>query len=83
MPQNHDDAYNRDQDQKPGSPRPASEPAGAEGSACSSKTITDPASGEPIGHSHAPNQAATDEREGDRVRARNRNRPGRTPNGRP
>ena len=44
----HDQARNRDDLQKPGRPpRPASEPAGAEGSSRSPKTQTDPASGEP------------------------------------
>lgn len=79
MPQNHDQAYNRDQDQKPGSARPATEPAGAERSARSRKTSTDPASGEHTSHGHAPNQASTDEREGAgraRKRAQRRNRPG-------
>ncbi|MBA4014448.1 MAG: hypothetical protein C0481_21545 [Phenylobacterium sp.] len=47
--QNHDDAArNRDADMKPGRPpRPATEPKGAEGSTRSSKTLTDPATGEP------------------------------------
>ena len=40
--------YNRDEDQKPGSPpRSATEPAGAKGSSRSAKTRTDPATGEP------------------------------------
>jgi len=64
-PGSHDDAYNRDQDQKPGSPqRMAQEPKGAEGSARSSKTATDPASGEHRGENPAPNQARTDQNEG-------------------
>ena len=78
--QNHDRAYNRDQEQKPGSPqRMAQEPKGAEGSARSRKTMTDPASGEQTRRGHAPNQAATDEREGaagGRAKARDRNLPG-------
>ena len=47
--QNRDDAArNRDADMKPGRPpRPATEPKGAEGSTRSSKTLTDPATGEP------------------------------------
>lgn len=58
----HDQAYNRDQDQKPGSPqRMAQEPKGSEGSARSPKTATDPASGEPSGERAAPNQAKTDQ----------------------
>lgn len=61
MPQNHDDAYNRDQDQKPGSPqRMAQEPDGAKGSARSSKTVTDPASGEHRPGTPAPNRAKSD-----------------------
>jgi hypothetical protein len=65
MPQSHDQAYNRDQDQKPGSPqRMAQEPQGAEGSARSHKTATDPASGETRQRGHAPNQARTDQTDG-------------------
>ena len=64
MPRPHDPAYNRDDEQKPGTARPASEPHGAEGSARSSKTMTDPASGEHRRKGHAPNQAETDQREG-------------------
>ena len=45
---NTDTRYNRDDDQKPGSPpRPATAPAGAHGSSRSPKTQTDPATGEP------------------------------------
>jgi hypothetical protein len=48
----HDRRYNRDEDLKlpaaPGRPpRPATEPDGAEGSSRTSKTATDPATGEP------------------------------------
>ena len=65
MPQSHDQAYNRDQDQKPGSPqRMAQEPKGAAGSARSPKTATDPASGEHRRDGTAPNQAETDQQEG-------------------
>jgi len=65
MSQNHDAQYNRDQDQKPGSPqRSASEPRGAEGSARSHKTLTDPASGEARREGHAPNQAQADQTDG-------------------
>ena len=68
MPQSsdssHDQAYNRDQDQKPGSPRMAQEPDGAKGSARSSKTATDPASGEHQGGAPAPNQAEADQVDG-------------------
>lgn len=61
----HDQAYNRDQDQKPGAPqRMAQEPAGAHGSARSDKTATDPASGEHSGATPAPNQAETDQTDG-------------------
>ncbi|HEY9235932.1 MAG TPA: hypothetical protein VIP08_12935 [Phenylobacterium sp.] len=43
-----DQARNRDEDLKPGRPpRPATEPPGAEGSSATSKTQTDPATGEP------------------------------------
>jgi hypothetical protein len=45
---NTDARYNRDEDQKPGAPpRPATEPAGAGGSARSAKTQTDAATGKP------------------------------------
>jgi hypothetical protein len=45
---NTDTRYNRDDDQKPGTPpRPATEPGGAQGSSRSAKTLTDPATGEP------------------------------------
>ena len=69
MPQdrqtNHDAAYNRDQEQKPGAPqRSASEPKGSEGSARSGKTRTDPASGGGQSAGHAPNQAKTDQTDG-------------------
>ncbi len=80
MSQNHDAQYNRDQDQKPGAPRPATEPHGAEGSARSDKTLTDPASGEPRQDGHAPNQADTDlldGAEGGRKAAQDRNLPRR------
>jgi hypothetical protein len=50
--------YNRDDDQKAGRPpRMAQEPKGAEGSARTNKTQTDPASGEPLPGAPAPNQA--------------------------
>jgi len=43
-----DRRLNRDEDLKPARPpRPASEPRGSEGSSRSSKTATDPATGEP------------------------------------
>lgn len=67
MPRTHDDAYNRDEDQKPregASPRAASEPEGSEGSARSAKTFTDPASGGGQKPGHSPNQAETDLTEG-------------------
>lgn len=53
--------YNRDEDQKPGRPpRMAQEPKGAEGSARNAKTLTDPASGEPLPGVPKPNQADDD-----------------------
>ena len=43
-----DAARNRDDDMMPGRPpRPATVPAGSEGSARNTKTLTDPATGEP------------------------------------
>jgi hypothetical protein len=61
MPQPHDPSYNRDSDQKAGRPqRTATEPRGSEGSARTSKTQTDPASGEPTVKAPAPNQADAD-----------------------
>ncbi len=49
---------NRDDDQKPGSPpRPATEPAGSQGSSQTPKTATDPATGAPTSGAPAPNQA--------------------------
>jgi hypothetical protein len=66
MPQSHDDAYNRDQDQKPDAPRMAQEPKGAKGSARSPKTRTDPASGARQRDRHAPNQAKADQTDGAR-----------------
>jgi hypothetical protein len=61
----HDAAYNRDHDQKPGSPqRAATEPKGSEGSAKSRKTLTDPQSGGGQKAGHAPNQAKTDQSDG-------------------
>ena len=57
-----DQRRNRDDDQKPGSPpRPATEPAGSEGSSRSNKTLTDPATGEPNPQPPAPNQSQSDE----------------------
>lgn len=69
MTKAHDPAYNRDADQKvpsePGRPqRSATEPRGSEGSARTSKTFTDPASGEPARDAHAPNQAKADQTDG-------------------
>lgn len=65
MPQRHDPAWNRDDQQKPGRPqRTATEPRGAEGGASTSKTLTDPASGESRGQAHAPNQAQADQTDG-------------------
>jgi hypothetical protein len=57
-----DGRYNRDDDQKPGAPpRPATEPAGADGSARSAKTQTDPATREPRKAAPKPNRAASNE----------------------
>lgn len=55
--QNRDDAArSRDEHMKPGRPpRPATEPKGAEGSARNSKTLTDPATGEPRPGAPKPN----------------------------
>ena len=65
MTQSHDDAYNRDQDQKPGSPqRMAQEPKGSEGSSRSPKTATDPVTGAPAKGRPAPNQAEADQTDG-------------------
>lgn len=50
------DPRNRDDALKPGSPpRPATEPAGAEGSSRNSKTLTDPATGQPQKQPPKPN----------------------------
>ena len=63
MTQPHDSAYSRDQDQKPGRPpRGATEPAGAERSTRSAKTMTDPGSGEPRRTPPKPNRARADDR---------------------
>lgn len=49
-------ARTRDEDLKPGTPpRPATEPRGAEDSRQNSKTLTDPATGEPLRGPPAPN----------------------------
>ena len=62
MPDPTDNAYNRDEDQKPGTPpRPATEPRGSEGSARNAKTMTDPATGEPRSRPPAPNPSEADE----------------------
>jgi hypothetical protein len=70
MPQQpHDPTWNRDDDQKPARPqRTSTEPQGSEGSARTDKTLTDPASGEPNGAAHAPNQAEADQTDGVRRR---------------
>jgi hypothetical protein len=55
-------SYNRDDEMKPGSPpRTAYEPKGSEGSQRTSKTATDPASGEWQGEPPAPAQSDADE----------------------
>ena len=57
-----DARYNRDDDQKPGSPpRSATEPAAAKGSSDSAKTLTDPQTGEPRAGQPPLNQSASDE----------------------
>ena len=54
--------WNRDDEQKPGRPsRTASEPQGSEGSARNPKTLTDPASGEPLPGAPAPNASEADQ----------------------
>jgi hypothetical protein len=58
-----DRRLNRDEDQKPGSPpRPASEPAGSQGSSRTPKTMTDPATGAPTPGAPAPNQSRSEDR---------------------
>jgi hypothetical protein len=60
-------SYNRDDEQKDGRPpRIAQEPAGSEGSTRNAKTMTDPASGEPLPGAPAPNQAQSDEKDSQR-----------------
>ena len=55
MPHRDPSQWNRDDEQKPGSPpRTAYEPKGSEGSARTSKTLTDPATGEPRPSRPAP-----------------------------
>ena len=70
QPGSHDAAYNRDQDQQPDTPRMAQEPKGSEGSARSSKTATDPASGEHASHAPEPNRAEADQTDGAGARSR-------------
>ena len=65
-----DPACNRDQEQRPDAPDRATEPAGAEGAARSSKTATDPASGETHGSPPRPNQAEMDVTDGAAARSR-------------
>lgn len=58
--------WNRDDEQKPGAPpRTAYEPEGSEGSARSSKTATDPASGEPTGGEVSPSRSSSTDRRGE------------------
>jgi hypothetical protein len=56
-------SWNRDDEQKPGDP-PSTVyvPDGAEASAQSNKTMTDPISGAPHAQPPEPNEAETDER---------------------
>jgi hypothetical protein len=59
--QNTDQARNRDEDLKPGSPpRPATEPAGSQGSSRTDKTMTDPATGVPQPGAPRPNPSDAD-----------------------
>jgi hypothetical protein len=56
-----DQRRNRDEDQKPGTPpRPATEPAGSQGSSRTPKTATDPATGAPTPGAATPNQAQSE-----------------------
>ena len=56
MPNPGDSRRNRDEDLKAGRPpRPATEPQGAETSTQTSKTLTDPATGEPRKRPPKPN----------------------------
>jgi len=56
--------YNRDDDQKPGRPpRMSQEPKGSEGSSRNAKTLTDPASGEPLPGAPEPNRSQSDEKD--------------------
>ena len=60
----HDDdrARNRDDQMRPGSPpRSAYQPAGAEASSRTSKTRTDPVTGEPRRESPVPARSASDD----------------------
>jgi hypothetical protein len=62
MERPHDPAYNRDDETRPGRPpRPAQEPAGGKGSSRTSKTMTDPATGQPRRGPHRPNQSDADD----------------------
>jgi hypothetical protein len=59
----HGDAYNRDEELKPGRPpRSAYDPKGSKGSERSSKTRTDPASGAPRRGGHAPDRSTSEDR---------------------
>lgn len=58
----HAQDLNRDDQQKPGRPpRPATEPAGSEGSSRNAKTLTDPATGTPAKGAPAPNRSDADD----------------------
>ena len=62
-PPDTDQRRNRDDDQKPGAPpRPATEPAGSQGSGRTAKTMTDPATGAPRPGAPAPNQSRSEDR---------------------
>ncbi|RAK55050.1 hypothetical protein [Phenylobacterium soli] len=63
MPNRQREQWNRDDEQKPGAPpRTAYEPDGAEGSEKTSKTLTDPATGEPRRGPQAPNRSSSEDR---------------------
>jgi len=65
MPDSHSDDRNRDDQLKPGGPpRPASEPPGSAASTRTSKTMTDPGSGESRPRPPRPNRAETDQTDG-------------------
>ena len=66
MPErNPGDDINRDDEMKPGRPpRSAYEPKGSEGSERTPKTLTDPASGEPLRDQHERQRSDTEDTRG-------------------